>query len=587
MGEFIYSHFEIQGDISSCLETAPIPSQDPCKIEVTVPDQAVDETSTQDSFVLERKGTQFTPAAKDAKKITSRYPDFRVPAQELSDFIKVKRVFFEIFGTFDQPTSTAKNIRFPSREQEPLKILFWCLENITNFISHGRLESENPSMRGLLEAVVLAGIFIFVDPAGGNLTIGKLEDLKGSSDLSPAARKRVQWLLGINQARNKLWTAMKPETEKSQALETQLRRSTSDLLGFLFANHLMAEQGYKNTIYSKNIRESAQAYHDIKKDLDKEKYDPSRNYYAYIASILPQLRGIPLDEQFRTDFTQRLNFLIEQYRTEARKETERLMNQDSPVNAIRTSLRLNYGDTRMRREALDIILSHVQIQVKEGQPTFLVPMIKISVDLKKWAAGQATPAKRAEAAATIAYQLRQLFERGEKIKIYWKQKWVEVPSFYYSESIPLVGTNKSYLEELIVWSRQEAEAGGAELPPEARPRTGFRKYTALAEGGSSALFLGSTLIPYSDPKVRYYARGAGLTAGCAAAGALAGNGLSYVFDVQKGAWILDVTGAIVAGSACATVYGLTVDKPGDAPRTPGTPPPDEGGQRNPVDPYGP
>ena len=215
-------------------------------------------------------------------------------------------------------------------------------------------------------------------------------------------------------------------------------------------------------------------------------------------------------------------------------------------------------------------------------------MITCIIYLKKWAETQPTPAKRTEAAKAIAYQLKQLFERGEKIKIYWKQKWVEVPSFYYSESIPLVGTNKSYLEELISWSRQEAEAGGDELPPEARPHKGFRKYIAGAELGIGAAGFGSMLIPYSDPKVKYWGKGAGLTVGCAGLGALGGNALSHWLDVQKGDWLFDVGGAVLAGSACATAYGLMVDKPGDSgPRTPGTPPPDEGGGRNGLDPYGP
>jgi hypothetical protein len=144
------------------------------------------------------------------------------------------------------------------------------------------------------------------------------------------------------------------------------------------------------------------------------------------------------------------------------------------------------------------------------------------------------------------------------------------------------------LQDLIDDLRGQSRQRDLPLSPDAEPHTHFRKWTLMGEGIGTGLAVGSYFIPYSDdPMTTYNAQFGSSIAIGTGVGALAGNGLSYAFDIDSDyAWLFDIGGGILGGVAAGLIYNFAVSKPGSPMEPPVMMPPDPG-ERNPVDPYGP
>ncbi|MDX1387413.1 MAG: hypothetical protein R3257_07475, partial [bacterium] len=337
-----------------------------------------------------------------------------------------------------------------------------------------------------------------------------------------------------------------------------------------------------------DLKDAAAKHHEILSQIDSQ-YTVESNYYAYMADIMTKVRSsIKLSPEMKGEFDQRIGIAIADFRKQALQETKRLLPQEDPLKAFKISLKLKYGTTPERLEALNLLLPHIDVKKVKGSPRYLVKMATIRTRLQDWVRG--LPAsQRPEALEAVRYLLDQLFERGEKMEAFWNGQHQKVESFFGSDSFGksiLGGANNLHLQELITWSHGESKKAGSPISPDADPHEHFRKWTFTGELGVAALGLGTAFIPYGDPNADYYGHGASVILGASGLGAAGGNALSYALDIKDHKWLFDAGGAVLGGLVGGLIYGFTTTKPDMMP--PGQmPPPEDPGHRNPVDPYGP
>ena len=566
--------FEITSDTLACTEPPKTPKKDSCAITIY-------KDNKNPNFVVQRQGKNFFIATTDEPRIKKAYPKYRLPLQELKDFIQIKKEFHTQFGDQKAPNTIVQGIKVLSQTQ-----IFTILERLSNYISHGTLEPKSKLEKEVVEGVIASLVGSYADPTMGTLVEKVLKVARTNPRLSQEAKKRIEYIENIQNVREVFWEEMKPRMDQSGTLGDKLKKSSFYTLNFLMANHILADKGYKNVLFSQQTREVAKKYHEVISQIDPG-YSISLNYYAFMANVLEAVkRKASLGKDYQTDFIQRINVAVQEFKKESLLETKRLLPQESKEKAFRISLILKYGTTPERKALLEIMLKHVKVKIKKGQPTYVVPMSSIDSDIRKWVK-QLGPEQRKKAMKAILYVIDQTLERGEKMEAFWDGKEQKVPSFFGSESFGkglFGGNNNKQLQELITWARGTAKSEGIPLTPDADPHVHFRKWTFMGELGVGALGIGTGFIPYNDPDANYYGHGASFILGGSGLGSAAGNALSYALDVNEYDWAFDLGGGVLGGLLGGLIYGLTTTKPG---MMPGPTQPDDPGRRNPVDPYGP
>ncbi len=574
MAEPVYTRFKIVGGNSAdCTQAASDPQKDPCKIDVF-------EANLDESFVLERSGDSYSVAAADAKRVAKTFPSYSPPARELKEYLTVRSEFFKLLGDRANPAPIQKQIKL-SGGQSPEEAIEGWTNYVASFISHGNLTPNSEATKKFQEDVIGIMTYMSVDPTLNTLVGKILTAVKNNPKLSAEAKKRAEWLMVVQSVREKIWQIEKPMMDKSQGLSDELKMKSSQILTFLMANHLMADKGYANYLYSPSVQKTATSFDDILSKIDSN-YDSSKNYYAYMASVMQGLKGFDIPTEYLADFRQRVNFVEAEYDKKGQQETMTLLAAKPEEAAYREYLGIKYGQGAYRSKAMDIFLKHMQIKSKPDAPVPSFDMVKASSEIQAWINALPEPQQKPATEALLAL-LKELFERNTKIQIFWGKKVQEADDFYVS--FPIMGTQKTALEDLIVWARRNAKKEDS-LDP-VTPHVAIRKWTLTTELGIGVTGFGvaAAMIPmqYSDGK--YYGQGAGVILGGSALGAAGGNLISYAADVDKHSWLFDVGGAIVGGVAAGLLYGFLV-KPNPWEQGPMLPPPGPG-TKYPVDPYGP
>ncbi|MCE9624148.1 MAG: hypothetical protein K8R69_01650 [Deltaproteobacteria bacterium] len=579
----VYNSFDIKSASAECLQAPADPAKDPCKIQI-------DEVETGVSIVLDRKNGVFQAAPADAAKFTKTYPTFRVPGAELAEYLFAKSEFSKVFGDEQNPSEIFKKVTivFGGNEvSDKTRAIFNWLNTTTNFITHGQLDPKHLKMKALQETTIRVGAYTFADPVLGVLVEKILKSLKDNPKLSSDSRNRVEWLLSIYATREKFWAALKPAMDKSVNVGDQLKGRSVELLTFLFANHILAEKGYNSFLYSDQVKEAAKTFHQVFTKVDPS-YNAGKNYYAYMKSAVSELRTVNIPEAQKRELLLRIGFLESEYTKAAQKEMIDILSSQPDEQSYREYLKIKYGDTPLRAEALDIILKNTAIKAENGSLSFVLPMDKISKELKDWANGK-SPEKRQEAITAILFLLKNLFEKDGKMEVFWDKKLQQTDNFYQTGNFTVMSYNKKALESLIVWARNSASDEKVTLPPEELPHTALRKWTFGSELGIGVAGLGVgtalAFAPIKDKNTQYFTQGGAFIIGSSALGSATGNFISYKTDATKNLWVYDVGGAIVGGLLGGLIYGLTTTKP-PAFGGPGNPN-DDPARRNPVDGYGP
>ncbi len=584
MAEPVYSYFVFSSKSEECIQTPSDAKKDTCKVEV-------EEATSGAIFKIERQGSKFQVAPTDLAKVTKAFPSYTPPSQELLDYIQLKGEFAKTFGTEENPSEIAKKISVVTVDSgEKSNALFTYIEKLSNFISHGRLAPSHDKMKGFLERTIGVAVYTFADPALGVLVVKILREMQKGTKFSTESRKRIDWLLGLYNVREKFWGELKPAFDKSVGVGNKLKSGSIDIMTFLLANHILAEKGFKDVIFSKNIQEASKIYHQFSIKIDAH-YNPSKNLYFFITSVLPKLRTANIPSEYRQDFNQRLDFIISEYEKAAKEEMFNLLSQMPEPDALKDYMEYRYGDTPLRLDALGIILKHTTVQGKGSVPSFNLQMEKMSANLQKWAADQPSPEKQKEAIAAVNHLLKALFEKDGKMEVYWNKQVQTIDNLYTTGNLPLVGANKTALEKLIRWARGEAKVEGVKLEPEEKPHVPLRKITLGIElgigGAGFGTYAGMGKMDDGNPK--YYGRGAALITGGIGVGMAAGNTLSYLFDVNNGnEAYFDIGGGLVGGGVSALIYFLSASKPGGngGPQRKECPPSDPNCTKFPVDEYG-
>ncbi|HKY61799.1 MAG TPA: hypothetical protein VJR29_00110 [bacterium] len=575
MADPVYTRFKIVGGNSSdCTQAAPDPSKDPCKIDVF-------ETNLEESFVLERSGDRYSVAAADKAKVARLFPSYSPPARQIGEYLLVRSEFFKLLGDKAKPAAILKQIKL-SGGQSTEEVLEGWTNYVASFISHGSLSPNSDASKKFQEDVIGIMTYMSVDPTLNTLVGKILTAIKSNPKLSAEAKKRAEWLLVVQSVREKIWQIEKPMMDKSQGLSDELKMKSSQILTFLMANHLMADKGYANYLYSSGVQKTAQNFDDILSKIDSS-YDSSKNYYAYMSSVMRGLKSLDIPTEYLPDFRQRVNFVEAEYEKKGQQETLTLLAAKPEETAYREYLRIKYGQGAHRGAALDIFLKRMKVKSKPEAPIPSVDMVGAATDIRTWIDGLPADQQKSATDALLSL-LKELFERNSKIQIYWGKKVQESDDFY--NSFPIMGAQKTALEDLIVWARRKSKSESG-LPP-VTPHVGLRKWTLTSELaiGATGFTVAAAMIPlqYSDGK--YYGQGAGVILGASGLGAAAGNALSYAFDVDKHSWAFDFVGALVGGAVGGLVYGFTVN-PNPWSLGPQPPGPVDPGTRYPVDPYGP
>jgi len=578
MAEPVYTRFKIVGgDSSLCTKTAPEPSKDPCKIDVF-------EATLGESFVLERSGDRYSVASADAKKVTQQFPAYSPPARQLGEYLTVRGEFFKVLGDKANPAPIQKQIKFQqylSGGQTPEEVIENWTNYVASFISHGSLNPNSEATKKFQEDAIGIITYMSVDPTLNTLVGKTLTALKNSPKLSAEAKKRAEWLLVVQSVREQIWQIEKPMMDKSQGLSDELKAKSAQIITFLFANHLMADKGYSGYLYSEGVQKTAKNFDDVLSKIDSN-YDSSQNYYAYMSSVMTSLKKFDIPTEYLADFRQRVNFVEAEYAKKGEQETLALLESKPEETAYREYLKIKYGQGSYRSRVLDIFLKHMSVKSTPPGPVTSFDMAKASSEIQTWVNGLPIEQQKPATDALLGV-LKDLFERNTKIKIYWGKKIQEAEDFY--NSFPIMGTQKTALENLILWARRNADKVSDATP--VTPHVAIRKWTLTTELGLGAagFTVAAAMIPmeYSDGK--YYGQGAGVIAGGSGMGAAAGNLLSYALDIDEHSWLFDVGGAIIGGVAAGLVYGFAVNpnpwSAGPMPQPPGP------GTKYPVDPYGP
>jgi len=571
MGDPIYSRFDIQSKTKDCVQTPTDPKQDSCKI-------TVQEDPSQTVFTLERKGSSYQVATSDASKVSKAFPNYRTPTQALSDFLLVRGEFYKAFGDKENPTEIVGNFKFFASEKAE-NIVDNLLGFVTNFVAHGELTPTSPTNKKLEERGIKSSVYTFVDPTFGTLAMKALSDIKDNTKLSPEARKRIAWILSIQGVREQLWNSLKSMTEKSQRVGMILKGSSSDILTFLFANHLLADKGSNDFLFSEDIKSQSKEYHELMSKLDPQ-YNASKNFYAVLRSAVSDLQNTSLPEEYKKDFLLRVNYVDSEYGKAAQEEMIRILASEPTEQAYREYLKIKYGTGTLEAAALDIILANMSYKDQKDGPNVSFAMDKIAEQIKKW--GEGLPLVQQSAAKeAVNGLLNSLFADKGKIEVFLDKKIQSKDNF--SATIPVLGASRNSLKDLIAWSggslTRDNKGKGTE-PVGPMKVHGWSLGTELGVG-VVGLGTAAALIPLTSSKEKYYGQGAAVILGSSGFGAAAGNALAYAFKVDKHSWAMELGGAVLGGLAGGLIYGFTNPYPngGMSPVDPGT--------RYPVDPYGP
>ncbi len=578
MADPLQLRYQINGPTSACTDAPKEPENDPCKVYVS----GKSVSSTDFAFELIRNKGQFKIDPKDQSLVQKFHPKFQVPQNGLKDFLQVQSHFLARYGDSESPSSFTDTIQVIDKGG-----IFAILNSTANFLAFGNLTPSTENEKFLMETAIKNSIAAFADPTMGNMLVKIFEDLKKETNLSPNARKRVEFLLRVSQVREVFWQVMDPLMSQSKTLSDNFKASTWQLVHFLMAEYVLADKGYSEALSDKRIRKTAQVHHEVMSQIDST-YTVEKNYYRFMSEVIKDVgKKIQLPQDIDGDFKRRLGLAEAEYRKEATKETQRLLPKEKPIMAFNISLGLKYGTNPWRKEALKIILNSVDVKERDGKPYYIVKMASMDKGLREWFRGLKEKQKSEAMGATL-YLVDQLLERGEKIDGYWGGKFTKVDSFFGSDSFGkslFGGNNNKILQDLVDYLRSQRSVRHIPINPDADPHVHFRKWTILGEGLGTGLAVGSYFVPWSeDPTTTYNARFGSTIAIGAGLGAMAGNGLSYAFNVDKDyAWLLDVGGGLVGGLVTGLIYNAAASKP----MMPMGPPLDDPGRRNPVDPYGP
>ncbi len=578
MGDPIYSRFRLpSGNLQECAQEPADPKKDPCKIEVY-------ETETGQGFLLERRDGKFQPAGADVARIAKAFPNYKVPASQIAQYLLIRGEFFKVLGDQANPSEITKKLSLKQYLGEgattATAIEGW-VNFLASFLSHGQMEAKTAGMKSFAEDSVKIFTYFSADPTLSALVKKVLTGLKDNSKLNDEARKRVAWFLAIQDVQEQLLAKFKPAMDRSAALSEEFKARSSALIVFLFTNHILSDNGSNQWLFSEGVKNSAKVYGEILSKVDSS-YDASKNYYNFVASVMNSMKGVELPGEWQREFRLRLDYIQNEYEKKGREEMLATLAAQPADKSVRDYLKIRYGSTPMRAMALDFFLRHMEVKAGKSGPVFSFDMVQASAELKAWAEG--LPAQQqAEASASILFFLQELFEKKGKMEVFWDNKVQERNNFY--DAFPLIGPQKTALEKLILWARGRTKDNPDIMANQKIPHVSLRKWTLLTElgigvaGTATALALLST----ENKEPRWYGQGAATIAAGAGFGAALGNSLSYAFDVDQGDWVFDLGGSLAGGLAAGLTYGFTVAKPGSNPQ----PPKPNPGQRYPVDPYGP
>lgn len=587
MADPVYLSFSFPGKAADCFNPPEAGKVDSCKVQMT-------DDKDKSSFVFERQGTNFKVSSADASKLNKAYPGFKTPASQLKDFILLNKEFIGVFGTFEAPSETMGKVKVFSAEQ-----IAKIIDTTTNFLANGEILASFSGKRTQLEGAIRNFVSVFGDEKAGQEFEKLLKAAQSNGNLSSEAKSRAEFFLTINEARKQYWQALSSEMARSEDLDKKIKSASRDVLNFLFANHILGEKGYEASLNGDTAKTAAKLHYQLVSKIDPN-YKPENNYYAAVLGIIPTLRKASISKGYEKGYFERLDVMESEYKKLARLETVRILDENpdkySDQDGFRSYMRVRYGDTPIRREAIDVLLKHLKVKVmKDNSLNFDIPMATVSEDFKKWV--KAKPAdQQGEATTAVLYVLTELFERNGKMEIYWDKKVQNGPNLYYNSNIPMLGDNKTYLEKLIKWARGSAKETGADVPKGEKPHVGFRKYTAIGEGvvGIAGFATFGGMMTMENTQDVYYGRMASVIGGGMGVGALLGNSISYAADVDEYDWLFDAGGSIVGGVLAGVLYGTLAPKPnatvpiGPSPNPFNPCPPSDKGNcnKNPVDPYG-
>lgn len=578
MADPIHNFISIHNRAGECLDPVLDPSQDPCKV-------TVEEATSGTIFNLERKGQNFQVQAADASKVSKAFPGYTIPSRMIADYLLVRGEFYKALGDekYSTPLMDKIVIEGADKDTKIRAIADWT-NVLSNFVALGQLDPKNPKMKELQVNAIQKALYSFADPTLGTTVEKTIKKLSEDSKLTPETRKRLEWLLQIFSAREKLWSLMKDKMDKSGQLSKDLKARSTNLFVFLFANHILAENGYNPYLYDGKMKETARVFNDILSKVDPD-YDASKNFYAFIADAMQEMRKFQIKPEYQKDFQNRAAFIQGQYEKTAQQEMVDLLSAQPPQQAFKEYLLIKYGDNTERKAALEIILRHMKVKTEGQKEVYTFDMPKIDRDLRAWAGAKSGPDHQRSVAA-ILHLLKTLFERGGKMEAFVDKKIQSVDTFYESGNFDLLSMNKKALEDLIVWARSSANAIDLKIRPEEKPHLGLRKWTLVGELGVGAAgfgVFGGSFAMKPGSQERYYSQGMGLALGASGLCAAGGNLLAHKLDMNGKSWLFDVGGAVLCGVAAGSLYFGLAKRPGDAP---GGSMPDPGA-RNPVDPYGP
>lgn len=577
MGDPIHNFITIQNRAGECIDPVLDPAQDPCKI-------TVDEATTGTTFTLERKGLNFQVASADASKVTKAFPSYSVPARAIADFLLVRGEFVKALGDEKNPSGLMDKIVIEGANNDTkIKAVADWTNVLSNFVALGQLDPKNPKMKELQINAIRKAFYSFADPTLGTTVEKTVKKLSEDARLTPDSRKRLEWLLQIFSAREKFWSLLKPKMDKSAQVSKELKARSTNFFVFLFANHILAENGFNAYLYAPEMKETAKVFNEILSKVDPE-YDSSKNFYALIADAMKEMKQFQLKPDYQKDFQNRAEFIQGQYEKTAQQEMVDLLAAQPPQEAFKEYLFIKYGDTPERKAVMEIIVRHMKVKNEGGKESYAFDMAKIDRDLRTWAGAKSGPEYNRSVAAVL-HLLKTLFERGGKMEVFSDKKIQSVDTFYESGNFDLLSMNKKSLEDLIVWARSSAKTIDLKIQPDDKPHLGLRKWTMVGELGVGVagfgVFGGSFAMP-KDSQARYYSQGMGLALGASGLCAAGGNLLAHKLDMNGKSWLFDVGGAVLCGVAAGSIYFAATKGPNGGGGPGGGP-----GQRNPVDGYGP
>lgn len=582
MGDPVIRELGISGKTSECLQTPVDPKFDKC--QVVILEGPVDKSNT---FTLERKGRDYNVASADQARVNKLFPTFKPPVQDLKDYLLARGEFFKAFGDSYEPSDFGKTIKLSAGGSSPMQIVDNYTNLLSAFIGTGETDPDNAVKKYLLSNAVMAGVFAYADPQLGPKIAEVLGQIDKNTSLSSPARGRVALLISVQEAWNKLWPHHEPAAAKvSVDLAKKMKFSATQVVHFLLVNHVLTDQGMKGLF--KDLYETGKNFYDEMSRLD---VDGSQfgDYYEFLRKGIKLIKTPKLSKAQQDEFNKRLALLDKALGEAAANKIAFLGNQSTQKSA-KESLRIKYGDTPTRLKVLEVILKNLEVKDVSGRPNFEVKIDPISTELRTLINSQIDTKVKAEHIEALNYLLKQLFERGGKMKMFLQNDFEEIDNFYDTVKRSLLSQDSKTLESLVQWALSQAGSADLNLDPSAHPHTPLRKWTLISEFGVAGIGTGAAFafnFGATDPNVKYYGTGGSIILGASGLGAAGGNLISYAADVNpKYNWIFDVGGAILGGLAGGLIYGAAT---GWGPPGGGiTPPPGmDPGRRFPVDPYGP